>query len=211
MFEEALKKLPPVRVLDLTGPAAKIDLSPTGPHAGTDLTDDYMSAVRKELGAAYLAGGYAEKREIYRRSMLFGDERNVHVGIDLWAAAGARVLAPLQGSMHSFDYNAGIGNYGPTIILEHKIDNFTFYALYGHLSAKDLEELETGMTIAAGEAFAHLGTRAENGDYAPHLHFQLIRELEGHAGDYPGVCRALDLPKFLANCPDPKLLLKIDL
>lgn len=152
-----------------------------------------------------------EKRQLYRRSELFGQDRDIHIGIDLWAPAGTPVLAPLDGTIHSFNYNPGIGNYGPTIILQHKIDGLTFYTLYGHLSAADLEELEVGDIIPAGSELGCLGSRHENGDYAPHLHFQIIRDLEGNIGDYPGVCRAADVPHYASNCPDPNLLLKLDI
>jgi hypothetical protein len=40
-------------------------------------------------------------------------------------------------------YFAGFGDYGP-IILEHHIENETFYTLYGHLSLDGLDNIEIG-------------------------------------------------------------------
>ena len=63
--------------------------------------------------------------------------------------------------------------------------------------------------VKKGDIIATLGSAEVNGDYAPHLHFQIIRDMEGKTGDYPGVASARDLKHFQDNCPDPNLLLKI--
>jgi hypothetical protein len=46
-----------------------------------------------------------------------------------------------------------------------------------------------------------------NGNWPPHLHFQLIRDMQGKRGDYPGVVRADELAFYRDNCPDPMALL----
>ncbi|MGB5188485.1 MAG: peptidase M23, partial [Robiginitalea sp.] len=56
-----------------------------------------------------------------------------------------------------------------------------------------------------------LGSAKENGGYAPHLHFQLIRDLEGFRGDYPGVCALQQLEFYRQNCPDPMKYLNYNL
>lgn len=160
-------------------------------------------------------GGYNEKRALYDRSSHFADKfaalekRNIHLGIDLWAPAGTSVVAPLDGVIHSFKDNANYGDYGPCIILEHLEMGTQFYTLYGHLSRASLGNIHVGQKIIAHQPFAELGTSIENGDYAPHLHFQIIQDLQDNWGDYPGVCSTQDLNFYLSNCPDPKLLLKL--
>jgi murein DD-endopeptidase MepM/ murein hydrolase activator NlpD len=158
-------------------------------------------------------GGYNEERNLYKRSAVFNDpktkERNIHIGLDLWIKAGTPVLAALDGTIHSFNYNAGLGDYGPTLILEHKIENQIFYTLYGHLSLESITEIEIGKVVKKGQQIATLGNSVINGDYSPHLHFQIIKNIGDHFGDYPGVCSKRDLDYYLENCPDPNLLLKI--
>lgn len=158
-------------------------------------------------------GGYNEERNIYQRSTVFKDdktdERNVHIGLDLWIKAGTPVLAALDGTVHSHKYNAGFGDYGPTIILEHQLEDQTFYTLYGHLSLGSLANIEIGTAFKKGQQLATLGDSSVNGDYAPHLHFQVIENIADNFGDYPGVCSKNELPFYLENCPDPNLLLKI--
>ena len=110
--------------------------------------------------------------------------------------------------MHSVQNNDNFGDYGPTIILEHNYNQNSFYTLYGHLSLSSLQ-IPIGKKVLKGEEIAILGDAEVNGDYAPHLHFQIIKDLEGRSGDYPGVCSKKDLEVFKKNCPDPNLLLKI--
>ena len=169
----------------------------------------------KVAGKKVAFGGYNEIRKLYQRSQLFNknvDEflnRNIHIGLDIWTAEGTDVLAVLDGEIHSFQDNANFGDYGPTIILKHTIEDEAFYSLYGHLSRSSLENLQVGQKVKAQEKIAELGAAEENGDYAPHLHFQIIKDLQENKGDYPGVASKKDLDFYLENCPDPNLLLKI--
>lgn len=158
-------------------------------------------------------GGYLEHRNLYKRSETFNDknteERNIHIGLDLWIKAGTSVLSALNGKIHSFQNNISLGDYGPTIILEHEIEGVTFYTLYGHLSLESLDGKVEGQLVKRGEKIAELGKPPINGDYAPHLHFQIIKNIQNKKGDYPGVCSLKEVDFYKENCPDPNLLLKI--
>lgn len=157
-------------------------------------------------------GGYLETRNIYNRSNYFNtskviSKRNIHLGLDLWIAASTPVYVPLDGKVHSFKNNTNFGDYGPTIILKHSIENLEFYTLYGHLSLASLENLEEGQEFQKGKQLATLGDASVNGDYPPHLHFQIIKNIQNYIGDYPGVCSKQDLEFYKNNCPDPKQFL----
>ena len=158
-------------------------------------------------------GGYNEVRNLYKRSDIFNDsnteERNIHIGLDLWIKAGTPVLAAIDGCVSSFNNNTGLGDYGPTIILKHKIEDQTFYTLYGHLSLESIQNIKVGAIFQKGQQIGTLGNATVNGDYSPHLHFQIIKEIANTFGDYPGVCSKEDLDYYLENCPDPNILLKI--
>lgn len=171
--------------------------------------DDYI----KKNDAKVAFGGYNEIRNIYKRSSYFNinsdSERNIHIGMDLWCDTETPVYAPLDATVHSFKNNMNYGDYGPTIILKHHIDTFEFYTLYGHLSLTSIENLKVDQLFKQGEQIATLGDAFVNGDYPPHLHFQIIKDLQGFNGDYPGVCNRMDLAFYLNNCPDPNLLLKL--
>lgn len=159
-------------------------------------------------------GGYNETRSIYKRSSHFNksnldNERNIHLGIDLWSHLGTPIYAPLKGKVHSFNNNTNYGDYGPTIILKHQINKIVFYTLYGHLNIQTINNLTVNQVFEQGEKLAELGDSTVNGDYPPHLHFQIIKDIQGYNGDYPGVCNKRDLTFYLNNCPDPNLLLKL--
>lgn len=185
------------------------DLDLTNAEIFEVFIENYL--IQKKAKVAF--GGYNETRDLYKRSSVFkndiSDERNIHIGLDLWIKAGTIVLAAIDGKVHSFQNNKSLGDYGPTIILEHEIENAKFYTLYGHLSEESLTELYIGKTFSKGEKLATLGNFPINGDYAPHLHFQIIKNIGNSKGDYPGVCNSKDLDFYLENCPDPNILLKI--
>lgn len=196
-----------------------LDLSVTN----TDLAEqslttaqDYEHYIQRYLDkhqAQIAFGGYNETRNLYQRSAVFKNEntneRNIHIGLDLWINEAAPIYAALEGKIHSFQNNEALGDYGPTIILEHEMEGCKFHTLYGHLSLDSLKDKSVGQKIAKGKQIATLGLTPVNGDYAPHLHFQIIIDMENKQGDYPGVCSSKTLAFYLQNCPDPNLLLKI--
>lgn len=213
----------PLYVLDKAIPLSQytpIDLSESNSELQSfDSTNSrawehYITAYCKNKRAKVAFGGYTEKRNLYARSNYFNKqdkqtERNIHLGMDLWIGAGSTVYTPLDGVVHSFANNTNFGDYGPTIIVQHTISDIIFYTLYGHLSVASIQNLKVGQTFKAGDSMATLGDASVNGDYAPHLHFQIIRNIYDYYGDYPGVSSQTDLPFYLENCPDPNTLLKI--
>lgn len=217
-----LKSLPPTKIIDSNIPFSHyipLDLSVTNQELAESKPEnsaqfeDFISNYLKKNNALVAFGGYIEGRTLYQRSSIFKNdsipERNIHIGLDLWTEAGTHVQAPLDGKVHSFKNNIGLGDYGPTIILEHIVEDEKFYTLYGHLSLESIENLSVGESFNRGEKIGTLGNSTVNGDYAPHVHFQIIKNIEAYYGDYPGVCNTNDLNFYIENCPDPNLLLKI--
>jgi murein DD-endopeptidase MepM/ murein hydrolase activator NlpD len=185
-------------------------------HHTLKTAHDYEIFIQNHLDknqAKIAFGGYLERRNLYKRSTVFknesSNERDIHIGLDLWMNDQAPIFAVLDGEIHSLQNNTALGDYGPTIILKHQLEGYTFHTLYGHLSLESLDDKNIGDTIKKGEQFARLGLPPINGDYAPHLHFQIIIDLQNKKGDYPGVCNENDLKFYTENCPDPNLLLKI--
>ncbi len=160
-------------------------------------------------GAIAGVGGYLETRGMYKDTDLFeGDEeRSIHIGVDVFMPAGTTIYAPLDGEVQSFANRQLHGDYGPVIILRHRHDDFEFQTLYGHLSEASLAGLHDGKVISAGDKLAEFGPRSVNGNWPPHLHFQLIENMQGYRGDYPGVVRPAELAFFRQNCPDPMALI----
>ena len=179
----------------------------------TEKYSSYIHSVLQNANAKYGIGGYNENRIIYRRSSHFGNDedepRRLHLAIDIWGNAGTSVFAPIGGMVHSFAFNNSFADYGATIILLHQLDGIAFYTLYGHVSLKDIGVLNEGQYINHGQEFAHFGLPHENGQWPPHLHFQVIADMEFKKGDYFGVCKMSEKEKYLSNCPNPDLILQM--
>ena len=177
--------------------------------------ENYVNDLLAPKDSQVAFGGYLEKRALYKRSDNFNTsnpntERNIHLGVDFWCKGFTPVLAALEGKIHSFNNNTALGDYGPTIILEHKINETVFYTLYGHLNNECLIGLKEGDFVTKGQEIAKVGIAPDNGDYAPHLHFQVINDMLGKKGDFKGVTSKDELPVDRLNCPDPNILPKIN-
>lgn len=173
---------------------------------------NYVKDTLKNSGCKFGIGGYGENRIIYRRSNLFENNiepRSIHLGIDVWMPTETPIYSPLPAKVHSFKDNNNFGDYGPTIILEHFLNGANFFTLYGHLSRSSLKNLKEGMIIKKGQKIATLGNYDENGQWPPHLHFQIISNLLGKSGDFPGVATISEKKFYLTLCPDPNLILRI--
>lgn len=208
---------PPLPAEQMAEPCLLLDLSASNPRLkGFDVADPaaFGAWVESEVRAAdgaWAAGGYAEDRIVYGLSPLFGGEgsaRSVHLGVDFWMPSGTPVQAIADGRVHSFADNARFGDYGPTILVEHRVQGQTFYALYGHLDRVSLQGLERGQAVQAGQQLARLGAPEVNMGWAPHLHLQMIRDIGGAQGDFPGVCAKAQAGDWLNNCPDPTPILR---
>lgn len=207
------------KVVDYNAPTDKLyrfNLTATNDELSAGLVADTVAFghwIDKKLSdnrCRYGIGGYMEHRTIYTRSVLFdtADEpRRLHLGVDIWGVAGIPVYSPLPGEIHSFADNDHFGDYGPTIILKHKLNGLTLYSLYGHLSRGSLVGLAMGQNIECNQQIATLGIPDENGGWPPHLHFQLMLDIGDAKGDYPGVGKFSEKEKYSKNIPDPELLL----
>lgn len=179
--------------------------------ANTSQFNTWVSQKLYDNNCRYGIGGYMEHRTLYARSELFNaddEPRRLHLGVDIWADAGTPVYAPIAGTIHSFRDNNNHGDYGPTIILMHQLGDLQLYTLYGHLSRRDLVDLHAGDKIEKGQQLGTFGNVDENGHWPPHLHFQLMFDMGGNYGDYPGVGKFSEKEKHLANIPDPALILQ---
>ncbi len=191
-----------------------------------ELTNDILSDIKKfttyitekllSRKALYGIGGYDEHRTVYSNSKVFdadmpGNEpRRLHLGTDIWGKPYTKVMAPLDGIVHSFANNNSPGDYGATIILSHILEGQNFFTLYGHLSLNSIKNIQEGDRIIKGDVFAEFGIPAENGHWPPHLHFQLINDIGNCKGDYPGVCRYSEKKLYLTNSPDPDIILQLN-
>lgn len=176
----------------------------------TNFLSNYINKKLEKNAKQIAIGGYAENRIIYKKSELFGNDENarsIHLGVDIWCKKNTIVSAPINSVVHSFKDNNAFGDYGPTIILEHHIEDKKFYTLYGHLSKKSIKNIEVGDKINKTQVFAEIGNSNENGNWPSHLHFQVISNMNENFGDFPGVSSIQEKNKYLYICPNPMLII----
>jgi 4-aminobutyrate aminotransferase-like enzyme/Ser/Thr protein kinase RdoA (MazF antagonist) len=206
-----------------TAPSVVFDLSVGSTFLGavpsaseTEILSEAIFHKLKSANAVVGVGRYNEPRLLYT-SPLFGasenptdERRTIHLGIDLFAAPGTPIHAPLDGIVHAVSINTAPLDYGPLAILRHLTDDdVEFFTLYGHLAREAFDSLQVGQPIVRGHQFACIGDVHENGGWAPHLHFQIVVDLLDHRSDFLGVAPASQRNVWTSLSPDPNLLLGI--
>ncbi|WP_374653210.1 aminotransferase class III-fold pyridoxal phosphate-dependent enzyme [Dongia sp.] len=158
-------------------------------------------------------GRYAEDRGIYDHPGEPRDEnpRRIHHAIDIFLAAGTEILCPFPGTIEDFGNDTERHGFGGILILRHETDEGApFWTFYGHLAPAGLAALEHGQGVAPGAVIGRLAAEAENGDWPPHLHFQLMTHLMGwKAAQVIGLSWAGQWELWREICPDPNIILGI--
>jgi len=186
-------------------------------YLDSNLTTLKLNQLRNAHQGCIIAGGYGETRpfyssDIFKKEGNNGPEyRTVHLGMDFWVEKNTPVHALFSGTVFNIHNNEGEKDYGPTLILEHTyLNNQKFYTLYGHLSVDSLSLLKKGDQINEGDLIAFVGDVFENGNWSPHLHFQLILDMLGNTIDFPGVAFPSEFEVWKSICPDPDIVLQLN-
>jgi len=80
----------------------------------------------------------------------------------------------------------------------------TIFNIFGTQKAN---ALKIGQVIKKGEKLGEVGEYEVNGNWTPHLHFQIIMDMLGYEGTFPGVARNNQRGIWKKLCPDPQMLL----
>ncbi len=202
------------RVFDLSVGSLFLGADPGA--AATPVLGERIFRELRADGVPVGVGRYDEARLIYATPAFasgtrpIDERRTIHLGIDLFVEAGAPLYAPLAGEVFLVVNNAARLDYGPLVILKHTpADGPTFFTLYGHLGEDALERCRAGQQVARGERIGSIGAPPTNGDWPPHLHFQIITDLLDLDRDFPGVAYASQRAIWTSLSPDPNLILGI--
>ncbi len=205
----------PARIVATDGKVLVFDFSRGAelcntPIAGLDVAtfSGLIDRSMKDAGTAFAFGRYAEPRELYSSenftSADSAETRTIHMGIDLFCAAGTPVCTPEDGTVACLANNDTELDYGPVIILRHgSSGEDEFFTLYGHLSLDSLSALKAGDRVKTGQQIGAVGAPPVNGNWPPHLHFQLIRDLLDLGVDFPGVALESQREYWLGLSPSP--------
>ena len=126
-------------------------------HAMSRWTDGQPPALRMQQPTPGIRSSSFGLRRIFN-----GESRNPHSGMDIAAPVGAKVVAPLEGTV------IDTGNYffnGNTVFVDH---GRGMISMYCHLSAIDVKP---GQHVAAGTTLGEVGMTGRV--TGPHLHWAL--------------------------------------
>jgi len=181
-----------------------------------DLFQFKIAQLQKKVPQKIIAGGYLEPRCLYTSTAYdqLGNKgresRAIHMGVDFWLPEYTSIHALFEGEVVVAQNDAGDKEYGGLLILKHQQKNLIFFTLYGHNTAKSVLQHELGDVLKKGEKIAELARYPENGNWAPHLHFQLLLSLLDYKVDFPGVAYFHQIAVWKSLCPNPNLLFKLD-
>lgn len=97
-----------------------------------------------------------------------------HEGIDIYAPNGAPILAMAAGTISRVEHNAGSGNYGIHVRIEHQVGAQRFETIYAHFQKA---EVAVGQRVEAGQ---RIGLADNTGNSTgPHLHITLKKRGDG--------------------------------
>lgn len=119
---------------------------------------------------------YPLKNESFSSNSGFGQRNNAnHVGIDLKANSGTRVLASLPGTVVQSDDAST--SYGGFILIKHDLNGEIYYTRYAHLRNRYKNFSDK---VSAGEQIGESGgastDRNRGNATGPHLHFELLND-----------------------------------
>jgi len=173
-----------------------------------------IECLQKKHSDKIIAGGYLEPRSIYTSNNYekignYGSEsRTVHLGLDFWLPPKTKVCAMFDGEVITAVNDKGHKEYGGLVILKHTTEDMEFYTLYGHNTVDSVLKNKVGSKVKKGDVIAEIANYPENGNWATHLHFQIMLSMLDYETDYPGVCFYNQIDVWKDLCPDPNLLFK---
>ncbi|MDC1491994.1 aminotransferase class III-fold pyridoxal phosphate-dependent enzyme [Flavobacteriaceae bacterium] len=198
----------------------KLDLSVSSEWLGLsenfenlDIFENKINYLQQQNNDKIISGGYLEPRQLYntknyeRESNNGVENRTIHLGIDFWVKKDTEIINLFDGVIDTISIDKNDKGYGGLIILKHLVDDFSFYTLFGHLSHTKFK-YNIGDFLKKGALIGYVGDKSKNGNWIPHLHFQLLLSKLNYLQDFPGVCYHSEMDVFKSLCPDPNLIFK---
>jgi 4-aminobutyrate aminotransferase-like enzyme/Ser/Thr protein kinase RdoA (MazF antagonist) len=170
--------------------------------------DNYCASNNIALGI----GPWGEERTVYTSDIfqsrfVEGTRRAYHLGLDLFMPAGTKLYTPLAATVKSVEIEEDPLGYGCLVALRHEPEGCpAFVTLWGHLAHEAARRLKAGDYLEAGALVGEMGMAAENGGWAPHLHFQISTDTSLAARDILGVGEARYLDVWKELFPDAAAL-----
>ena len=184
------------------------DIESLDVEALSGLIDEQMA----RAGTGFAFGRYGEPRGLYNNENFIdtdaGEARTIHLGIDVFCAAGTAVHAPLAGEVETRRTERhGTWLWPDDGSAPQRRPAGVFHLVRDTSAKTPSSGVADGQSIAAGEQIASVGAPPGNGNWPPHLHMQLILDLAGLGGDFPGVAAPSRQDYWCALSPSPAVVL----
>jgi 4-aminobutyrate aminotransferase-like enzyme/Ser/Thr protein kinase RdoA (MazF antagonist) len=131
--------------------------------------------------------------------------RTLHLGIDIWAAPGTPIFALFKGTLCAVRSAKKEPDRATTLVLEHYTpEGICFYTVYSCLGDAAYMPAQN-QCVEKGSLLGYVGYAHENGEQAPHLHFQVMLDKLGSGHDFPKTAFPSHRKVWKSICPDPNL------
>ena len=174
------------------------------PQTCASMLDEF----HQRLGLRWSYGGWLEdRRDLWAGSYLEKEQNFVHLGIDFNVPAGSLVEVDHLVKVIRIDTERPpqIGGWGTRVTVE-LVEQRGIYLIYAHLEARPL--CTHGEILKPGTRFGAVGHAPENGNWYPHLHFQVIdkncpQAFQFDWSTYDGYGHASEIKNLAKVHPDP--------
>jgi 4-aminobutyrate aminotransferase-like enzyme/Ser/Thr protein kinase RdoA (MazF antagonist) len=181
IIDVASTKTPPP-ALDLGIGSTLLGANPEHSH-GVKLAEAVSDELRR-LGSTVGIGRYDEARFTSAAYRSIGKDTptdelaSIHIGVDIYAAAGTPVRAPLPATVLRVTHGNAAQGSGATVTLQHRCGkDATCFTIYRQLLAESVAGLTKGQRIEPGHVIGKVGASEPDAGKLAHLHFQLATDL----------------------------------
>lgn len=183
------------------------------PFNDPDFCEERKNELTALLGVSWIYGGWMEDRSIIWSDTYLKDTGAfLHLGIDITVPAGTLVHAVASGEiLHVGTDVPFVGGWGGHVVQRIVYQGKSCALIYAHLGTIQATEKtvwEKGSEIGA------VGDKDENGHWSPHLHVQIVRDIEGVTDwqrflddEIDGYGKVVDIADWARRCPDPTSLI----
>lgn len=171
--------------------------------------------IEQRFHVDWVYGGWMENRtkllsdvKYLRKNKTF-----LHLGIDLSFDAGTMVFSIAEGPIVHIGTDSPLkGGWGGHVLQMIKFQGKPHLLIYCHLGF--IQEKDRLRTISKGDFLGLVGNKSENGGWGPHLHLQLVSDVDhvinwAHFMDkeIDGYGKVKDISYWAKRCPDPTSLI----
>lgn len=184
------------------------------PNNDPDHVESRSAQLQRILGVDWFYGGWMEDRSIVWSDTYLRETGNfLHLADDFNVPAGTMVFCVADGPIVHMGTDSPLkGGWGGHIVQKIQFHGKPHALIYCHLGF--MQPRDTPCDISKGDFIGLVGNKSENGGWGPHLHLQLVADIDdvtdwAHFMDkeIDGYGKVSDIEYWAKRCPDPTPLI----